>query len=140
MNGYALVRAQFPSKVMSPHIYVPDCDSPSASSISSIQAMIMTCEFHSTPADDEDGVEYEEEEDEDDADNDSGADDNGNEVEDLPDPPLMPVILDNSIVFVPPVVANDQDAASDLDIVLNDNMFEFDHQWDKHRRFPHIQP
>jgi hypothetical protein len=52
----------------------------------------------------------------------------------------MPVILDNTIIFVPPAVANDQDAASDLDIVLNDNMFEFDHQWDKHRRFPNIQP
>jgi hypothetical protein len=75
MNGYALVRAQFPSKVMSPYIYVPDSDSPSASSLSSIQAMIMSCEFHSTPSNDEEAVEFEEEEDENDADDDSGADD-----------------------------------------------------------------
>jgi hypothetical protein len=57
----------------------------------------------------------------------------------LPPPPMMPVILNDTIVFVPPAVAIDHDDARDLDIVLKDNMFEFDHQWEKHRRFPDIQ-
>jgi len=54
-----------------------------------------------------------------------------------PPPPMIPVTLHDTILFVSPEVAPDDEVLSDL--VLNDNMFEFDHQWHKHRQYPDIK-
>jgi hypothetical protein len=43
MNGYALVRANFPVKVLSPYIYNSE---DKTSTLSKIQAMIMSFSFH----------------------------------------------------------------------------------------------
>jgi hypothetical protein len=50
MNGYALVRARFPQKIMSPYVYEMDIKSnmsnSKASSFQNIQAMIMSFTYH----------------------------------------------------------------------------------------------
>ncbi len=74
MNGYALVRAKFPQKVMSPYIYN---GSPTKNTLPQAQAMLMKFEFSEDVDSDgefeeeddnnrDDDVESEEEEDEDD--------------------------------------------------------------------------
>jgi hypothetical protein len=80
MNGYALVRARFPGKVMSPYIYKA---SSQENTLSNVQAMLMIFSFSQDDAecdtkessdekygdivyDDDDGIETEEEEDIDD--------------------------------------------------------------------------
>jgi hypothetical protein len=145
MNGYLLVRSRFPNKQMSPYIYDPDNGS---STFEEIQAGIMRFTFQ--PCND-DSVESEEEEDEDNVDDHPDDDiiedlqvgddynDEGYEVEPLPSPPMIPVILQDTVLFVPPEAAHGEEVLSDVDLILNDNIFEFDHQWQLHRKYPHIQ-
>ncbi len=145
MNGYLLVRTRFPHKEISPYIYNPDNGS---STLEEVQAGIMSFTFHSC---NDDSVEYEEEEQEDDVDYNSDAEmveeikvgedknDDGYEVEALPSPPMIPVISHDTILFVPVDVAIDEEVVNNEDIVLNDNVFEFDHQWQLHRMYLHIQ-
>jgi hypothetical protein len=61
------------------------------------------------------------------------------DLEAFPSPPMIPVINNDIVLFVPPEVANGEEIVNDLNLVYNDNMFEFDHQWQKHRQFPHIK-
>ncbi len=151
MNGYLLVRTRFPNKQMSPFIDDPD----SSSTFEEVQAGIMKFSFHSC---DEDSWEYEEEEAEDMADdllvgeffndmqaqqvdNEVGEIANDYEVEALPHPQMMPVNELDSVLFVPSELANEDDVIKDedLEIVLNDNIYEFNHEWQLHRMYPNIQ-
>jgi hypothetical protein len=152
MNGYLLVRTRFPSKQMSPFIYDPDH---SSSTFEEIQAGIMSFQFHTC---DEDSWEFEEEEDEDMAedfqvgefindmqaqqvDNEVGEIASDYEVEALPHPQMMPVNEIDLVLFVPSELKNEEDVIrdEDLEIVLNDNIYEFNHEWQLHRMYPNIQ-
>jgi hypothetical protein len=81
MNGYALVRARFPNKVLSPYIYN---SAPHTNTFNETQAMLMGFTFHDENADHDDDCDTEEEEDEvsHDDDDDCDTEEEENEVSD----------------------------------------------------------
>ena len=156
MNGYALVRARFPDKVMSPYIYevedkmiVDLCKAtdkweaamamqPEAlprkddtdqrgHQLKSTQAMIMTFTYH-------DDMSCDTEEEEDEVDLDDVMDDNAVEnVQD--DGEILPLPEPNGLhahIAIDPAPPLEDD----FELQFNDNPFEFNHKWTIKRAFP----
>jgi hypothetical protein len=59
-------------------------------------------------------------------------------VEELPYPQMMPVNEIDTVLFVPSESASEDEVIrdEDLEIVLNDNIFEFNHEWQLNRMYP----
>ncbi len=107
MNGYALVRARFPNKILSPYIYNSE---PNFSTLNAIQAMIMGFKFHREEQ--EDGAETEEEEDEGDhGDGAESEDEEDNEIN-IDNEPEVEIVNNDTMEVVsppPPNVDDDED-------------------------------
>jgi hypothetical protein len=150
MNGYALVRAKFPRKVLSPFVYNPQSAN---SSLESVQAMIMGFNFHDDKsntqqhsdeedwedaADDDDGMETEEEEDIDDGD-DMNLDDEEAEPGPMPELQIpngddeISLTVQNPSLFVS---TESEIILTIPKLVFNDDWFEFNHHWSFHRLYP----
>jgi hypothetical protein len=166
MNGYALVRARFPNKILSPYIYNSE---PNFSTLKEIQAMIMGFKFHREEQ--EDGAETEEEEDEgDNGDSEESGNEEDNEINADNEPEVD--IVNNDTMEVgsspppndddddyyvpnsPPPIDHDDDdnvpnrvvrlfEETETEVILripellfNENWFEFNHHWRFQQQYP----
>ncbi len=162
MNGYALVRARFPDKVMSPYIYEIEDErikdlckatdkyeaaiimQPEANprnhwphqprnQLKSVQAMIMQFTYHE--ADDENhDTECDTEEEEDEVNSDDGMDENpeGHVNDGEVIIPLPAPLALHHPIPIGPTPPLEED----LELEFNDNPFEFNHKWTLYRAFP----
>ena len=163
MNGYALVRARFPNKTMSPYVYdiKAALKSSNLSSLQDVQAMIMGLSYKII--DDEETIQEEEEEEddidfdtEDDVDNDNNEEDDvdndNNDEDDVDndnnvDDEMTTIFVPEDIVAIhaPEILDSDVDIVykvdveildNDVEIEYNDNPFEFNHCWQFKRKYP----